>query len=198
MNRGLPSRILTGIDPRAACLTGGSRHVRDYHYWRPRLLALEKEFTDSSPRTVSQWWRDRRRWREWAVFWVAALALLLALLSLMVGVVSAVYGGLSLNEASVANSYAREQANAVPTSSHSCCSEYSSGGGGITTASLNTASFGTSKTELEHIMMLTHVETVTTCLTMTVAWHGPSSETTEISSCPRHSFTSFPGTTQTA
>jgi hypothetical protein len=80
--------------------------VADYKFWRSRLLILEKEFQDSSPRTMRQWWHDRRRWRDWATFWVAFVALILALASVLSGMISAILAGYSWKEAKVANTYA--------------------------------------------------------------------------------------------
>ncbi|KAH8683864.1 hypothetical protein BGZ61DRAFT_534554 [Ilyonectria robusta] len=159
---------LLGIDPHARLQPGASRRVADYNYWRPRLLALEKAFADSSPRTLKQWWRDRRRTRDWATFWVAALALLLALLSLLAGLVSTVFGALSWEESKVANSYASGETTVTPTSSCCCCGEYSGSDGGETIMARNYTSATGTVTETDHIF--TQVVTVTAWVTTTRAW----------------------------
>ncbi|KAK1654954.1 hypothetical protein BDP81DRAFT_416906 [Colletotrichum phormii] len=98
--RSLPSKSksLSGIDPHAGQMPVGSRRAADYNYWLPRLLELEKEFLNYSPRTLGQFLRDHRRYRNWTLYWVGLVALVLTLISSMTGVVSAVVGGLALKD----------------------------------------------------------------------------------------------------
>ncbi|KAK1469649.1 hypothetical protein CMEL01_01416, partial [Colletotrichum melonis] len=96
MQRNLPSSSLPAIDRRAGRLPFASRRKVGYYYWLPRLLDLEKEFANSSPRTLRQFLRDRRRYRELTLYWVAVIALVLTLISSLTGVVSAIVGGLAL------------------------------------------------------------------------------------------------------
>ncbi|KAK1505644.1 hypothetical protein CABS01_01112 [Colletotrichum abscissum] len=96
MQRNLPRNSLPAIDRRAGRLPFASRRKVGYYYWLPRLLDLEKEFANSSPRTLRQFLRDRRRYRELTLYWVAVIALVLTLISSLTGVVSAIVGGLAL------------------------------------------------------------------------------------------------------
>ncbi|KAH7124741.1 hypothetical protein EDB81DRAFT_890187 [Dactylonectria macrodidyma] len=72
-----------GIPGMAAEQSLVSRRVSDYHHWRARLIILEKEFNDSSPGTLSAWWHDRRKRREWATFWISFCDAIFALLALV-------------------------------------------------------------------------------------------------------------------
>ncbi|KAI3531197.1 hypothetical protein CSPX01_14330 [Colletotrichum filicis] len=98
--RNLPRRVrsLSGIDPRAGQLPVTSRQAASYNYWLPRLLELEKEFLNYSPRTLRQFLRDRRRYRDWTLYWVGLVALVLTLISSLTGVASAIVGGLALKD----------------------------------------------------------------------------------------------------
>ncbi|KAF4468963.1 hypothetical protein FALBO_4134 [Fusarium albosuccineum] len=91
------------VDQNAGSQPAPSRRVCDYHYWRPRLLLLEEEFKNSSPRTIKGWWRDRRDRKVHATLWAAFAAVLFAILALVVAILSAVYGAKSFEEARLAN-----------------------------------------------------------------------------------------------
>lgn len=57
-----------------------SRDISHYSFWWERLQILEEEFTESEPRTISQWWFDKRKRVQWYTFWVAILVLFLIIL----------------------------------------------------------------------------------------------------------------------
>ncbi|TAQ87712.1 hypothetical protein B7494_g3970 [Chlorociboria aeruginascens] len=71
-----------------------SRRVNDYHFWRDRLLILEREFKNSEP-GLRTWLHDRRRKREWFTFWFAFAAFLAAAVAVILGIWSGVTGTLS-------------------------------------------------------------------------------------------------------
>jgi hypothetical protein len=88
------------VDPRAAEQAVESWRVRDFVYWRQRLVSLETEYNTAAPRGILQWWRDKRARGGWRMLWLAILGALLAVLSL---VASTVTGGISAREGVVAN-----------------------------------------------------------------------------------------------
>ncbi|KAK3321727.1 hypothetical protein B0H66DRAFT_531095 [Apodospora peruviana] len=83
-----------------------SRRVGHYSYWRPRLLELEKTFDSASPRTLVGWYHDRRNKREFATFWTACAAVVLAIIALVLAAASTAYGVISGQQAVLANAYA--------------------------------------------------------------------------------------------
>jgi hypothetical protein len=67
------------IDSALSDLELAKRNISCYSFWRERLDILEEEFTESEPRTLSQWWFDRRKRVQWYTFWVAILVLALTI-----------------------------------------------------------------------------------------------------------------------
>jgi hypothetical protein len=55
------------------------RKVSHYKIWRARLLRLEKEYKEADPRNLRTWFHDRRRRKDWFTFWLAVVALILAI-----------------------------------------------------------------------------------------------------------------------
>ncbi|KAK8039983.1 hypothetical protein PG993_008394 [Apiospora rasikravindrae] len=53
------------------------RQIEHFTYWRDRLAILKQAYDDATPRTLSQWWHDRRNGVQWYTFWVAILVLIL-------------------------------------------------------------------------------------------------------------------------
>ena len=56
----------------------------EFHYWRKRLLELH-DLYNQAPRSVAQMWHDRRNPMQWWTFWLAAL---IALLTIVFGIIS--------------------------------------------------------------------------------------------------------------
>jgi len=53
------------------------RQIEHFTYWRDRLVVLKQAYDDATPRTISQWWYDRRNGVQWYTFWVAITVLFL-------------------------------------------------------------------------------------------------------------------------
>ncbi|KAH6866123.1 hypothetical protein B0T10DRAFT_502819, partial [Thelonectria olida] len=89
-------QLREGLDP--AILTCGSlridtRHVGAFHCWRDRITVLKQVFDDAEPKTISQWWNDRRKGVQWYTFWVAILVLVLTILF---GMIQCIEGALQV------------------------------------------------------------------------------------------------------
>ncbi|KAI1083068.1 hypothetical protein F5B20DRAFT_528415 [Whalleya microplaca] len=68
------------IDPRLVLcgdLQMEDRQIERFVYWRDRLVILKQAYDDATPRTLSQWWLDRRNGVQWYTFWVAILVLII-------------------------------------------------------------------------------------------------------------------------
>ncbi|KAB5516997.1 hypothetical protein GE09DRAFT_979415, partial [Coniochaeta sp. 2T2.1] len=63
----------------------------NFPYWHDRLVILKQAFDDSSPRTLNQWWNDRRNSVQWYTFWVAIMVFIM---TVVFGVVQSVEGAL--------------------------------------------------------------------------------------------------------
>ncbi|KAK1535799.1 hypothetical protein CPAR01_09341 [Colletotrichum paranaense] len=72
-----------------------ARRIERFNFWRNRLVVLKQAYDDATPRTLSQWWYDRRNRVIWCTFWLAILVLVLGAL---VGVVQCVQGGLQVSK----------------------------------------------------------------------------------------------------
>jgi len=77
-------------------LTTADRQTGKFIFWQERLVILKQFFDEAEPKTLSQWWHDRRKGVIWYTFWVAAVVLLL---TVFFGVVQCVEGGLQVYKA---------------------------------------------------------------------------------------------------
>ncbi|KAI1842160.1 hypothetical protein JX265_005737 [Neoarthrinium moseri] len=60
-------------------LIADERQIENFRYWHDRLVVLKQVFDDSRPRTMMQWWYDRRNGVQWYTFWVAIVVLIMTL-----------------------------------------------------------------------------------------------------------------------
>ncbi|KAI9778153.1 MAG: hypothetical protein M1839_008362 [Geoglossum umbratile] len=82
------------LDPRTAkCggLNAEQRKIENFKYWRDRLVILKQVYDESEPKTIGQWWHDRRKRVQWYTFWVAAVILVL---TVVFGIIQSIEGGL--------------------------------------------------------------------------------------------------------
>ncbi|KAF2969455.1 hypothetical protein GQX73_g4119 [Xylaria multiplex] len=71
------------IDPRVSrCgrLKTDLRQIEKFLIWRDRLVMLKQVYDEAQPKTLRQWWHDRRNGVQWYTFWVAVLVLILTVL----------------------------------------------------------------------------------------------------------------------
>ncbi|KAK8024885.1 hypothetical protein PG990_002708 [Apiospora arundinis] len=74
------------------------RQIEHFTYWRDRLVILRQAYDDATPRTIAQWWHDRRNGVQWYTFWVAILVLVL---TAFLGLVQCVESALQVYKAYV-------------------------------------------------------------------------------------------------
>ncbi|KAF9894929.1 hypothetical protein FE257_004551 [Aspergillus nanangensis] len=74
------TRIKAGLDIEEGRLPIVSRDISQYPYWGRQLLELRDEYDRTEPTTLKQWFRDKRNPNQRYTFWIAAIALSLALL----------------------------------------------------------------------------------------------------------------------
>jgi hypothetical protein len=87
------------LDPKVAecgMLQARDRNLDQFYYWKDRLIILKQVFDDSEPRTLWQWWYDRRKRTQWYTFWVAIMVLLL---TIFFGLVQSIEGALQVYKA---------------------------------------------------------------------------------------------------
>lgn len=60
-------------------LNSSQRQIKNFVYWRDRLVLLKRTFDDTEPRNLSQLWWDDRKKTQWFTFWVAVLVFILTL-----------------------------------------------------------------------------------------------------------------------
>jgi hypothetical protein len=72
------------------------RDINGFLFWRDRLVILKQKFDAAHPRTINQWWWDRRNGVQWYTFWVAILILIL---TTFFGLVQSVEGALEVYKA---------------------------------------------------------------------------------------------------
>lgn len=59
----------------------------NYPVFGSRMAAIQSKYNDSRPRSLSQYWFDRRNRSEWAALWIAVLAFFIAS---VLGIISSV------------------------------------------------------------------------------------------------------------
>jgi hypothetical protein len=70
--------------------SGEMLDLSNYPYWQERLREVQKAYDDARPKTLKQWWFDRRNRFEWATFWTAVVVFLLTLLFGLIGSVTGI------------------------------------------------------------------------------------------------------------
>ena len=70
-------------------LNSSQRQIKNFVFWRDRLVLLKRTFDDAEPRNLSQLWWDDRRKTQWFTFWVAVMVFVL---TLFFGIVQSVAG----------------------------------------------------------------------------------------------------------
>jgi hypothetical protein len=63
--------------------------LRKYRYWQEHLREIRKVYEDAQPKTLRQWWFDRRNRFNWATFWTAIVVFCI---TLVFGLISSVTG----------------------------------------------------------------------------------------------------------
>ncbi|EDU48848.1 conserved hypothetical protein [Pyrenophora tritici-repentis Pt-1C-BFP] len=84
------------IDPQLALcghLKTDDRQIEKFIYWHDRLVVLKQAFDEATPRTLAQWWYDRRNGVQWYTFWVA---ISVVALTLLFGFIQSVEGALQV------------------------------------------------------------------------------------------------------
>lgn len=64
--------------------------LANYPYWKERLYKVQKTYDGARPKTLMQWWFDRRNRFEWATFWTAVVVFILTLVFGIIGTVTGV------------------------------------------------------------------------------------------------------------
>ncbi|KAH7083683.1 hypothetical protein FB567DRAFT_89983 [Paraphoma chrysanthemicola] len=77
----------------AGFLVTHDRQVEKFVYWHDRLVVLKQIFDEATPKTISQWWFDRRNGVQWYTFWIAIVVLTL---TLSFGLIQSVEGALQV------------------------------------------------------------------------------------------------------
>jgi hypothetical protein len=68
------------IDPRlvlCGSLQTEDRQIERFYFWRDRLIILKQAYDEATPKTLLQWWFDRRNGVQWYTFWVAIVVLII-------------------------------------------------------------------------------------------------------------------------
>jgi hypothetical protein len=78
---------------RCGYLKTDDRQIEKFEHWHDRLVVLKQVFDEATPRTLSQWWHDRRNGVQWYTFWVAIVVLSL---TLFFGLVQSIEGALQV------------------------------------------------------------------------------------------------------
>lgn len=93
-------RLLNRVDSETASgrrLKATERQITKFHYWHDRIVILKQAFDESQPKTLRQWWNDRRNPVQWYNFWIA-VALIVGL-TVFFGIGSLVIGSMQVYKA---------------------------------------------------------------------------------------------------
>ncbi|KAF6812371.1 hypothetical protein CMUS01_13075 [Colletotrichum musicola] len=77
-------------------LRGVDRGIENFRFWRDRLVILKQEYDEATPRTLTQFWNDRRNRVVWWTFWLAVVVLALGIAGVAIGIIQCVLSGLQL------------------------------------------------------------------------------------------------------
>jgi hypothetical protein len=64
--------------------------LSNYPYWQERLGEVQKAYDTARPKTMKQWWFDRRNKFEWATFWTAVVVFILTLVFGLIGSITGI------------------------------------------------------------------------------------------------------------
>jgi hypothetical protein len=78
-------------------LKAAERQINKFVFWHDRLAILKQAFDESQPKSLRQWWNDRRNPVQWYNFWFA-VALIVGL-TVLFGVASTVEGAMQVYKA---------------------------------------------------------------------------------------------------
>ena len=78
-------------------LTTKNRQIGNFVFWHDRLVMLKQAFDEADPKTVRQWWSDRRKPVQWLNFWFA-VALVVGL-TIFFGLVQRIEGAIQVYKA---------------------------------------------------------------------------------------------------
>ncbi|KAI3330077.1 hypothetical protein F4824DRAFT_515956 [Ustulina deusta] len=67
------------------------RQIERFQIWRDRLVMLKQVYDEAQPKTLRQWWHDRRNGVQWYTFWITVLVLILTVLF---GLIQSIEGGI--------------------------------------------------------------------------------------------------------
>lgn len=85
---------LENLDLEAALFPPAPRDIGNYRFWGRKLRALREEYDSTEPTTIKQWIFDRRKPNQRYTFWIAVMALTLAvifgLIQSVTGIIQAV------------------------------------------------------------------------------------------------------------
>ena len=84
------------LDPeaiRCGQLRVEERQIENFSFWHDRLIILKQVFDEATPRTISQWWYDRRNPVQYYTFWVAIFVLFL---TAFFGLIQSIEGALQV------------------------------------------------------------------------------------------------------
>jgi len=73
------------------------RRIGNFVFWNDRLVMLKQAFDEADPKTVRQWWSDRRKPVQWFNFWFA-VALVVGL-TVFFGLVQSIEGAIQVYKA---------------------------------------------------------------------------------------------------
>ncbi|KAK4213370.1 hypothetical protein QBC37DRAFT_172347 [Rhypophila decipiens] len=69
------------LDPalgKCGSLRTEERRFENFSFWRDRLIILKEAYDDHRPKTMAQWWFDRRNGEQWYTFWIAVMVFIVA------------------------------------------------------------------------------------------------------------------------
>ncbi|KAJ5390115.1 uncharacterized protein N7496_001183 [Penicillium cataractarum] len=85
------------IDLEAAYLPPTSRDLADFPYWGRQLMELRDEYERTEPTTMRQWILDKRKPNQRYTFWIAVIALFLALVFGLIQSVTGIIQAMHIN-----------------------------------------------------------------------------------------------------
>jgi len=75
---------------RCGTLQAEDRQIKDFKFWRDRLVILKQAYDEATPTSLTQIWHDKRNGVQWYTFW---LVILIFIITAVFSVLQCVQGG---------------------------------------------------------------------------------------------------------
>jgi hypothetical protein len=89
--------MISHLDLELSMASHASLSLGSYPYWHEHLSKIQREYDQASPKSLGQWWYDRRDSAKWVSAWVGVLVIFVV--TVVFGIIQSVTGILQVQAA---------------------------------------------------------------------------------------------------